>query len=278
MKRFLFFLKKTWLFALFVVLETVAIRHYASSTSYSRARAVAAAERLTRGVDKRIADVNSYLGLRAENDALVAEIARLNGEIGIRDGRIEQLRERYKDSLEIEVGDTNYVFTTAAVVTNTLTRPRNFITIDKGLRDGVEPDMAVITPAGTIVGYVMEVGESISVVISLLNTEFRTSGRIKGKEYLGSVLWQGRDADYATLSEIQKYAELRVGDTVVTDYSSRFPKGVVIGTVEDWKMTDLGYFNVRVRLATHFSALGRVLLVKYFNINERLDAEEFDVE
>lgn len=266
MKKFLFFLKKTYLFALFVALEAVAINHYAASTSYTRARMVAAAGAVTGGVHREVSNVRGYLGLRAENDALTAEIARLNSEIGV-------LREAVPDS--IPAADTAYVFTTATVITNTLTRPDNFLTLDKGAADGVEKDMAVLTPEGSIVGYVMDVRERASVAISLLNTEFRTSGRIKGREYLGSVLWDGRDADYATLSEIQKYAELAVGDTVVTDYSSRFPKDAVIGTVESWEMTEMGYFDVRIRLSTKFSALHKVLLVRYRDIAERLEMENF---
>ncbi len=169
----------------------------------------------------------------------------------------------------------DYVVMQATVISNTLTRPQNTFTIDKGRRDGVEPEMAVLTPEGHIVGYIMDCGERNSVGISVLNTEFRTSGRIKGKDYLGSVLWDGRDPQYVTLSEIQRYAQITVGDTVVTDYSSRFPKDVTIGTVEEYRMTDAGYFDVKVRLATRFSALRKVLLIRYYDQAERLWLEGY---
>ncbi len=78
------------------------------------------------------------------------------------------------------------------------------------------------------------------------------------------------------LSEIQRYAELAIGDTVVTDYSSRFPKDVTIGTVEDYSMTDAGYFNVKIRLATRFSAIRKVLLIKYYDQAERLWLEGYN--
>ncbi len=266
MKKFLYFLKKTYLFALFVVLEAVAINHYAGSTSYARARSVAVAGVVTGGVQRQISGVEDYLGLRAENDALTEQIARLNGELAA-------VKELLPDTLSLAGG---WDFITATVVTNTLTRPHNFMTLDKGALDGVEKEMAVLTPEGSIAGYVMDVRERAAVAISLLNTDFRTSGRIKNRDYLGSVLWQGGDTQYATLSEIQKYAELSVGDTVVTDYSSRFPKGVDIGTVESWEMTDQGYFNVRLKLATRFSALHKVLLVKHPDIADRLEMEDFE--
>jgi rod shape-determining protein MreC len=265
-KKLLYFLRKTYLFALFVVLEVVAIDHYAGSTSYTRARMVAVAGRVTAGVQQRLSVAEGYLGLRAENDALVERIARLNEELAA-------ARAMVPDS--ITPPDGGWEFITATVVTNTLSRPQNFMTLDKGSLDGVEREMAVLTPEGSIVGYVMDVRERTSVAVSLLNTEFRTSGRIKGRDYLGSVLWPGMDTEHATLSEIQKYAELSVGDTVVTDYSSRFPRGVEIGTVESWEMTNLGYFNVRVKLATRFSALHKVLLVRHSDIAERIEMEEY---
>ncbi len=269
MKKLLFFLKKTYLFALFVVLEAMAISHYAGSTSYTHARSAAMAGMVTGGVQRQLSGIEGYIGLRAENDVLAEQVAKLNIELAL-------AKAQLPDS--IFPADADWGFTTATVITNSLSRPRNFLTLDKGTLDGVENDMAVLTPEGSIVGYVMDVRERASVAISLLNTEFRTSGRIKGKDYLGSVLWQGKDRDYATLSEIQKYAELTIGDTVVTDYSSRFPRGATIGTVESWEMTNQGYFNVRVKLATRFASLYKVLLAKHSDIAERLEMENYTSE
>lgn len=257
---------------IFIVLQIMAINHYTNSTAYTRARMISATNSVAGGIYKQFAKVDDYLYLRTENNALVDEIAKLNNEIAA-------YRSIFADSLQNipqfdgEAGD--YVVMGASVINNTLTRPQNFLTIDKGRRDGVEPEMAIITPDGNIVGYVMECGERNSVAISVLNTEFRTSGRIKGKDYLGSIVWNGRSADHVTLSEIQRYAELTVGDTIVTDYSSRFPKDIMIGTVEDFEMTEAGYFNVKVKLAAHFNALRKVLLVKYYDMAERLWLEEY---
>lgn len=272
MKKLILFIKRIYVFVIFIVLEIIAIDHYADSTGYTRARMISATNTVAGGIYKQFAKVEGYLHLRRENDALTNEIVRLRNEI-------ETYRAAAIDSLP---GDTiigpaaDYVVMQAEVISNTLTRPQNFFTVDNGLRDGVEAEMAVLTPEGDIVGYIMKCGARNAVGISVLNTEFRTSGRIKGKDYLGSVLWDGRDPQYVTLSEIQRYAEIAIGDTVVTDYSSRFPKDVMIGTVEDYRMTDAGYFDVKVRLATRFSALRKVLLVKYYDQAERLWLEEYD--
>lgn len=275
MKKFILFIKRVYVFVIFIVLEIIAINHYSNSTSYTRARMLSATNTVAGGIYKQFAEVDNYFRLRRENDALVGEIARLRNEMEACRAAMPE-ENPLPDSLAGEVAE--YVVMQASVISNTLTRPQNFFTVDKGRRDGVEPEMAVVTPEGDIVGYIMECGERNSVGISVLNTEFRTSGRIKGKDYLGSVLWNGRNPDYVTLSEIQRYAEISVGDTVVTDYSSRFPKDVMIGTVEDYQMTEAGYFNVKVRLAARFSALRKVLLVRYYDMAERLWLEEYSPE
>lgn len=260
---------------IFITLQIIAINFYSNSTAYTRAKMLSATNYLAGGVYRQFAKVNDYIDLRTENDALVEEIARLYNEMA-------EYQAAKPDSVNMASGlpdeAARCVVMPASVITNTITRPRNFFTIDKGRQHGIEPEMAIITPQGNIAGYVMECGERNSVAISVLNTEFRTSGRIKNTDYLGSILWNGRNPDYVTLSEIQRYARISIGDTVITDYSSRFPRNLIIGTVEDYQMTDAGYFNVKVRLAARLSGLHKVLLVRYQDMEERLKMEEYTPE
>lgn len=272
MNRFVWFIKKIYVFVIFVFLEIAAMNYYANSTSYTKAKLLSATNVVAGGVYRQTAALDDYFGLRAENDRLVDRIAELSNEL-------ERYREAAPDidlvTIRLEEGVGDYVYTTASVINNTLSRPENFITLDKGRRDGVEPNMAVITPEGTLVGYVLDCSERFSVAMSLLNIDFQTSGTIKGKEYLGSVFWDGVSNRYATLSEIEKYGDIAVGDTVVTtEYSSRFPPGVVIGTVDSYEMKQMAYYDVKVKLATRFGSLNRVLLVRYHDIVERMMLEE----
>ena len=157
---------------------------------------------------------------------------------------------------------------------NSIARAMNFITLNRGSRDGVTANMAVVTPQGTVVGYVMEVSEKFAVAISILNTEFHTGGKIKGKDSFGSVLWKGTDHTMVTLSEIPRYSDIAVGDTIVTGYSSIFPEDVMIGTVTGYELTPSAYYEVDVKLATPMAALRNVFLVNYADIVERQLLEE----
>lgn len=273
MKKLVLFIKKVYVFVIFIVLQVMAVSYYSNSTAYTRAKMMSAANSVAGGVYRQFAKVNDYIGLRKENDMLVEELTRLYNQAALSEASLPD-----STGLKTDGDAAGYTVMQASVITNTVTRPQNFFTIDRGRRDGVEPEMAVVTPDGNIAGYVMECGERNSVAISILNTEFRTSGRIRGTDYLGSILWNGRNPDFVTLSEIQKYAEISPGDTVVTDYSSRFPSNMMIGTVEDYEMTDAGYFNVRVRLAARLSSLRKVLLIRYYDMDERLRLEEYAPE
>lgn len=172
------------------------------------------------------------------------------------------------DSLSRPLSSRNYQYYPARVINNSITRQENYITLDVGARDGIMPDMALVSGDG-IVGYVLGCSNRFSVCMSVLNTNFRTSGRIKGNDYFGSVYWDGISFEYLTLSEIPKYAPVAVGDTIVTtNYSSIFPPDLMIGTVESFTLNNATYYDVKVKLHGNLAALNNLLVIR------NLDAEE----
>jgi rod shape-determining protein MreC len=265
------FLKRIYVLLLFIIIEVAAIRYYAASTSFTKAKILSSANDVLGVAYKQFSSIGDYFGLRSENDALINEIVRLRNEY-------ETYRTTHPDSVEMEFDGAEdvakYIYTSAGVVNNSISGQNNFITLDKGRMHGVEPNMAIVTPEGGIVGYVLSCSDKFSVGISVLNTRFRTGGKIKGSNNFGSVSWDGRDHAYVTLSEIPKYAEISQGDTIVTDFSSIFPPDVTIGTVESYRMTQSSYYDVQVKLSTRMGALKRVMLVRYADIVERMSLEE----
>ena len=129
--------------------------------------------------------------------------------------------------------------------------------------------MAVVADGG-IAGYVMNCSDHFAVCMSVLNLDFKTSGKIKGTDYFGSVSWDGASYEYVMLTEIAKYAQIHVGDTIVTtSHSSRFPPGLMIGTVADFELNNATYYDVRVKLHTDIAALNNVVVIKYLDAEER---------
>lgn len=270
MKAFLHFLKKSYVLLLFIVLEIVAINFYSNSTDYTRAKLLTASNYMIGGIHRGFSSIGDYFHLRRENDVLVEELARMSNEY-----------EEYKAAnpphgiTEIPEGTIGeYFFTTASVINNSVTRQQNYLLIDKGTNDGIKTNMALLTPDRTIVGYIVNCSPRFSVAISVLNTNFRTSGALKGKDDFGSVYWDGTDNGMVMLSDISQYAPIAAGDTVSTVYSSIFPDDVMIGTVESYTMTESNYYIARVKLSTNMSRVKHVLVVDYADMLERTELEQ----
>lgn len=275
MIKFFLFIKKIHFVLIFIVLEAVALHYYAGSTSYTKARLVTASNRVAGGIYAQLSGLNSYFRLKKENASLAAELAAVRNELeGYRREIAGDTTLSVADSaalLDAVTGRKRYEYFTARVVNNSITRQENYITLNRGVDDGLQADMAVIADGG-IVGHVLGCSEHFSVCMSVLNRNFRTSGKIKGTDHIGSISWDGLSYEYVTLSEIAKYAEIHTGDTIVTTtHSSIFPPDVMIGTVESFTLNNATYYDVKVRLHTDIAALNNVTVVKY------LDAEEIDM-
>ncbi|MBQ2413335.1 MAG: rod shape-determining protein MreC [Rikenellaceae bacterium] len=267
------FIKKVYLPLLFVVLEIVAIHYYAHSNSYAEARLLSTSNSIVGGVYGSISGVSEYFGLRKRNRVLLDEMAALQNEL-TRYRESEVYKEL--DSLGAEV-ETKFSYMTARVVRNTVNRQHNYLTLNKGQRDGVEADMAVITPDGAMVGYVVSCSERYAVAISILNTNFNASGKLAGDGHSGSIYWDGFDVHRVKMHELSKYAPVEVGDTIVsTGYSHFFPEDITIGYIEHLEVDEpTSSFKVELRLAADMTRLNDVVLIKNFDIYEltALEAE-----
>lgn len=265
MLKLLLFLKRIHFVLLFLALEAIAITLFLRGNLYQKAKIVGTSNRLVSGIYDKVADVTGYFGLRAENDRLIAEVARLRSELSA---------YQHDNTLGIPAdslpGLQYYQYQPARVIRNSITKRQNYLTIDRGKLDGVEPEMALISEAG-IVGYVLHCSPHFSVAVSILNTkEFKTSGCIKGSDFAGPIYWDGVNHREVVLDEIPKYADLKVGDTVVTTpYSYIFPPDQPIGTVRSFEMVNGTFYKVRVTLFTDLARVKHVYVVRYLEQGER---------
>lgn len=265
MLKLLLFLKRIHYVLLFIALEAIAIGVFLHGNVYQKARIAGASNRLVSGVYDKLADISGYFGLRKENERLMQEIARLRSEMSA---------HLHADTLfghtDSVPGLQYYQYQPARVIRNSISKRENYLTIDRGSLDGIEPEMALVSDDG-IVGYVVHCSDHFSVAVSILNTEeFRTSGRIQGSDFAGSIYWDGLSHREVVLDEIPKYADMEVGDTVVTtDYSYIFPPGQPIGTVKSFEMVNGTFYKVRVRLFADLARIRYVYAVRYLEQEER---------
>lgn len=239
---------------LFIVLEIISLILVFNRNDFQRAIFMTSANRLTGRVYEAYSGVTSYFGLATTNRQLSEENARLRLSLYnlIQDS---VTYSRVHDS--IPTGSASpYTFQPARVISNSVSRQYNYITINKGRRDGIRADMGVIAPGGAV-GVVAFVSESYATIISLLNPRWNISARLQRNHYFGSLSWDGTDYRYARLTEIPFHVDLLVGDTVTTSgFSTIFPEGVMLGFVEEFSR-DGGdnFYSIKVKLSVDFKSL-----------------------
>lgn len=225
---------------------------------------ITSAGRMATSVYKGANNITSYFNLHEINTDLNRRNAELQAEIARLQEQLLRVDEsRFTDTLKLDSGVHPFNFIVAHVINNSISRPFNYITIDKGSNDSIKPEFGVIDRNG-VVGIVSNVGPNSARVISLLNPNLRLSCKIKRSEYFGSLIWDGVNPEEANLEELPRHTVFEVGDTIVTSgYSAVFPAGLPVGIVlgnSTDKTRDL--FTLRIRLLADFTTLGNVQVVK----------------
>jgi rod shape-determining protein MreC len=260
---------------LFVLLETLSLSMVVTYNNYQRAVFFDSSNFFTGTLYEGFSSVFQIFSFKQVNTKMAEENALLRTALqeymlksspgSYRASDSIYLPRIAKDSSQKAV----YRFTTARIVNNSVNQQHNFITLNKGRRDGVKPDMGVIAN-GQVVGLVTNVSENFSTVISLLNSRWKISAKIKRNDYFGSLSWDGKDYRRVQLNEIPYHVPVQNGDTVVTTgYSSSFPEGLMIGTISDFSIgTGSNFYKIEVMLAADFKNLVIVGLVENKQLNE----------
>jgi rod shape-determining protein MreC len=267
--------KRHWL--VFILCEIISLVLVYRHNAYQRNVFLGSANMVAGYVSSVSGSVMSYIGLRKENRALFERNSLLELEVLELQQQLTAIRSGISsyEHMMVDSTDRHYRYVAAEVVNNSVTQLFNYITINRGRRDGVEPDMGVVSMYG-IVGIVSTVNDRFSVVIPLLNPKLKISCKLHRGNYYGSLSWDGRDTRYASLGELPNHAEFQEGDTVVTSgYSAVFPPGVIVGTVAtpDDNTQNYSFYSLKVKLATDFRELKMVRVIKDVFQQDRLEVE-----
>lgn len=230
------------------------------------------------GIYEVTGNVTSYVGLRDINDDLQRRNAALEAEVVMLRQQNKRLcQEILQDSLRSLDSIGRFEFVIASVINNSVIRPYNYITIDKGTADGIGPEMGVMDQNG-VVGVTNVASDHHTRVISLLNPNFRLSCKLRGNSAFGSLVWDGKNPSEALLEELPKQVKFRQGDTIITSgYSAMFPEGIPVGTViGSTRGEDDNFHTLRIRLLTDFTTLSTVKVISNRDIVEikEVEAEE----
>jgi len=263
-----------WL--LFLLLEAASVVMLFQYNSYQGSVWITSANNVTGKIYEWQADVEQFFSLNRNNEELSLRNFYLERQL-------DQLRRLYAE----KTGDTTvvqrnelqmlslYQLIPAKVVANSVDRPDNLITIDKGSTDGVKADMGVACGGG-LVGVVYQVSSHYSVVIPVLNNHSRISCAIRGRGYFGYLTWNGGDPSVAYVEDIPRHAKFNLGEWVETSgYSSIFPHGISVGRIEKvYNSRDGLSYRLKIRLSTDFGCLRDVFIISDNQIAERKGLQE----
>ena len=250
-------------FLLFILLEAAAIFMVANNGIVQQYRLIGKLREVQGFFWEKYAAINEYSSLGKANGQLAGENVHLMQEL-----------YKFKERSGITISDTSdypFHFIGAKVVRNTVNTTHNYLIIDKGSKDGIEPDMGVITPNG-VVGITRAVSENYSYVLSFLNTDQQISAKIGSSNTFGPLAWNPQKSGMAILGEIPQHVEINMQDTVYTSgFSSFFPPDIPLGVVEGSKIVNGVHLNIDIKLLQEFRNLNWVMVVRN---NNRKEIEE----
>lgn len=254
-------------FILFVLLEVISLSIVISADIEKKNVFFSSANIVSGFFNEKIKSLESYFVLNIQNKQLLEENVRLRNQI-------EEVKSNYSNaslSFVDTSGPYRFEYIPARVIKNTVSRNKNFITLDRGEKDGVEKDFGVISSNG-VVGIVVATSKRYSLVVSILNTDIGISGKIKKNNYFGSVQWQAGDYRYASMYEIPNHLKISIGDTIITSgYSAVFPEGLDIGLISKVeKNVSNNFFNLEIELLTDYKNLYNVYIVNNKNRREQI--------
>jgi rod shape-determining protein MreC len=135
------------------------------------------------------------------------------------------------------------------------------IHIDLGSRNGLRPNLTVLTADG-LVGRVAEVGYARSRVVLVGDPACRVAAQVQETREKGVILPDPRSLDRMAVafSYLPTTAAVQPGHTVITSGDGGiFTNGIPVGTVIEVQTNEFGlYLDARVRLAANLNRLDEV--------------------
>ncbi|WP_151672269.1 rod shape-determining protein MreC [Patiriisocius marinus] len=268
MQQIINFFIKNKNFLLFAVLFFFSFLLTIQSHSFHNSKMVSSTNFFSGSLFEITSNINNYFHLKEQNEILADENSRLRNSLST----LKISEEIAPIIVDSTIG--GFVYKGARVIKNSYSKTNNQLTINKGANDTIEVDMGVITSKG-LVGIVNRVSANYGRIQSILNTNSQINAALKKSNHFGFLSWNGKNPNVVQLTEIPKLAPLQVGDTIITGgNSSIFPRGILVGRVENFSVSSEDTFIVDVKLFNDMTKLSHVYLIKNPNLIEIKNLEE----
>ncbi|MEW9096650.1 MAG: rod shape-determining protein MreC [Clostridiaceae bacterium] len=207
--------------------------------------------------------VTSFSDVKKENE----ELKKRNTELESKEKDYDVLKaenERLRGMLKFKEQNSEYDYIGCDIVGRSGGTFLEEFTINKGKKDGIEKQMAVITEDG-LVGQIGSVGDNWAIVQTLSNENIAVTSIVQStRESVGVTKGykEGRNKKLAKIYYLPLESEIKIGDSILTSGTGLYPKGIRIGEVVDVE-EDKGKVmkNAIIQPFVDFSKLEEVLVV-----------------
>ncbi len=234
MQQLIYFIQKFKYVLFFLLLQLISLFLIINNHSFHRSKFISSANSISGGIYKNRKSVTDYLNLTEQNKALVKENTYLRNAIALLKSKLDTTANHLVlDTIEY---NQQYQYIDGIITKNEYHKAYNYLTINRGQKDSVSSEMAVINHKG-VIGVTDAVSNSYARVRSILNRNNELNVRLKNKDitgnyYYGSVSWDTKDTQIVQLSDIPRQATVSINDTIVTSgRSAIFPEGIPVGSI-----------------------------------------------
>ncbi|MDH4227487.1 MAG: rod shape-determining protein MreC [Deltaproteobacteria bacterium] len=211
---------------------------------------------------------NGYIyliGLRDENAGLKNKVDELTAE----NNALKETLIHAKRAEELGIYSRGLQEQTTATVTADIVAfsglnlgggwARTFL-VNKGIKDGIDTDMAVVTPEG-VIGRVVEVTRSTSRVLLLTDPRSNIDVTIQRTRVKGVV--EGDNTGALRLNYVKMLDDAAKDDVVITaGLAGIYPKGLIVGKVAEVRESEDKFFkNIIVNPAADITKIESVLII-----------------
>lgn len=258
--RFLFsLLKRSRILLLFIVLEGIAFTIIFNQKSFQRSRFRSITQEVTGSSQESFNAFSRYLNLDVQNAYLNEQNIRLQSRMP----QNWHFQKLHSDTIRDSIGQQRFLSIPARVISSSHFKRNNYIILNRGRLSQVKVGMGVAAAQGAV-GIVKAVSDHFATVLPIINPQLTLSAKFKRTGYFGPLQWDGQDYRYASIKDIPRYANIAIGDTIITDSRSLvFPEGLMIGIAQAKKLqSDQNFYEVRVKLAVDFAQLEHLYIIQ----------------
>lgn len=250
MRNIFLFIRRYFNFIVLLLLQAFSIYLIVHYNTFHNAVASGVMNEITGKINTQYNRVDYYFQLKKTNEDLAKDNERLRNLLKDNFEKADTTTRVVTDTIAFDtLGNTRkWQYFSAKVVSSSVSAQNNFIVLHRGSAQGLKKDDGVIDPNNGVVGIITDVSANFSVVMSLLHKDSKISAKLKKGGEAGQVIWDGKDPNRLSLTDIRKSAKVAKGDSVYTSgFTATFPYGLMLGTIDEI-IPDKGTNNFLIKL------------------------------